>query len=95
MIRSATGLAACPLLAPAPAWADPAAEAEYVAMKVLVEEDVLSVHLTANDEGRLTILFGSQVADWQIDAVLEKLEQESAIHGVTHARSDTDFCLIR
>jgi len=35
------------------------------------------------------------VADWQIDAVLGKLENESAIHGVTHARVDTDFCPIR
>jgi len=35
------------------------------------------------------------VADWQIDAVLKKLEQEPAIKGVTHTRVDTDYCPIR
>jgi hypothetical protein len=95
MNRTVRNLAAGLLLAPALAWADAAAEAESAAMQVLVEENVLSVYLTTNDEGRLTLLFGSQVADWQIDAVLKKLEKESAIHGVTHARVDTDFCRIR
>jgi hypothetical protein len=95
MNRSMRNLAAGLLLAPALAWADAAADAEHAAMKVLVEEDVLSVYLTTSDAGRLTILFGSQVAPWQIDAVLKKLEQEPAIKGVTHAHVDTDFCLIR
>jgi hypothetical protein len=88
-------LTASLLLAPALACADPATDAEHAAMRVLVEENVLSVYLTTNDQGRLTLLFGSRVADWQIDAVLKKLDTESAIHGVTHARVDTDFCLIR
>jgi hypothetical protein len=87
-------LAASLLLAPVLAWADPAADAKHAAMQVLVEQNVLSVYLATNDEGRLTLLFGSQVADWQIDAVLKKLERESAIHGVTHARADADFCPI-
>lgn len=95
MNRIVRNFAAGLLFAPALAWADAAAKAENAAMKVLVEENVLSVYLTTNDEGRLTILFGSQVAPWQIDAVLKKLEQEPAIHGVTHAHVDTDFCLIR
>jgi hypothetical protein len=95
MNRTVGSLAAGLLLAPALAWADAAADAENAATKVLVEENVLSVYLTASDAGRLTILFGSQVAPWQIDAVLKKLEQEPAIHGVTHAHVDTDFCLIR
>jgi hypothetical protein len=89
------GLAASLLLAPVVAWADPAADAEHAAMRVLVEENVLSVYLATNDQGRLTLLFGSRVPDWQIDAVLKKLEEESAIHGVTHARVDTDYCPIR
>jgi len=88
-------LTASLLLAPALACADPATDAEHAAMRVLVEENVLSVYLATNDQGRLTLLFGSRVADWQIDAVLGKLENESAIHGVTHARVDTDFCPIR
>jgi hypothetical protein len=88
-------LTASLLFAPALACADPAADAEHAATQVLVDENVLSVYLTSNDQGRLTLLFGSRVADWQIDAVLGKLENESAIHGVTHARVDTDFCPIR
>jgi hypothetical protein len=95
MNRSMRNLTAGLLLAPALAWADAAADAEHAAMKVLVEENVLSVYLTTNDAGRLTVLFGSQVAEWQIDAALKKLAQEPAIHGVTHAQVDTDFCLIR
>lgn len=95
MNRSMRNLAAGLLLAPALAWADAAADAEHAAMKVLVEENVLSVYLTTNDESRLTLLFGSQVAEWQVNAVLKKLAQEPAIHGVTHAQVDTDFCLIR
>ena len=88
-------LAASLLLAPALAWAGAAADAEYAAERVLVEENVLTVYFTANDAGRLTLLFGRQVADWQIDAVLKKLEQEPAIKGVTHTRVDTDYCPIR
>ncbi len=95
MNRSVRNLAAGLLFTPALACADAAAEAEHAAMQVLVEENVLSVYLTTNDAGRLTILFGSQVAPWQIDAVLRKLERQPAIHGVTHAHVDTDFCLIR
>lgn len=88
-------LAALLLLAPALAWADFAADAEYAAERVLVEENVLHVYFTANDQGRLTLLFGRQVAGWQIDAVLKRLENESAIKGVTHTRVDTDYCPIR
>jgi hypothetical protein len=97
MNRSLRNLAAGLLLAPAPAlaWADAAADAEQAAMKVLVEENVLSVYLTTSDAGRLTLLFGSGVAEWQIDAVLKKLAQEPAIHGMTHAHVDTDYCPIR
>lgn len=90
-----TRLAASLLLAPALAWADPAADAERAAERVLVEEKVLNVHFTASDTGRLTLLFGRQVADWQIDAVLAKLQKQPAITGVTHARADTDYCPIR
>lgn len=88
-------LAALLLLVPALAWANMAAEAEQAAERVLIKENVLTVYFTANDQGRLTLLFGRQVADWQIDAVLEKLEKEPAIHGVTHVRVDTDYCPIR
>jgi len=83
------------LLAPTLAWASPAEDAERAAERVLVEENVLTVYFTTNDEGRLTLLFGRQVADWQIDAVLKKLEKEPAIRGVTHTRVDTDYCPIR
>jgi hypothetical protein len=83
------------LLLPALAWADLAKDAEYVAEQILVEENVLTVYLTANDEGRLTLLFGRQVPDWQIEAVLERLKAEPAIRGITHAKVDTDFCPIR
>jgi hypothetical protein len=83
------------LLAPALAWANLAGNAEHAAERVLIEENVLMVHFTANDQGRITLLFGRQVADWQIDAVLKRLEQEHAITGVTHARVDNDFCPIR
>ena len=69
-------LAALLLLAPALAWAGPVADAERAAERVLIEENVLTVYFTANDQGRLTLLFGKQVADWQIDAVLKKLEKE-------------------
>jgi hypothetical protein len=88
-------LAAPLLLAPALAWAGLAADAERAAERVLVEENVLTVYFTANDQGRLTLLFGSQVADWEIDHVLRRLEQEPAIRGVTHTRVDTDYCPIR
>ncbi|MFO7543801.1 MAG: hypothetical protein R6W97_13470 [Thiobacillus sp.] len=88
-------LAALLLLAPALAWANPAADAERAAERVLIEENVLTVYLTANDHGRLTLLFGRQVADWQIDAVLARLQKEPAIKGVTHTRIDTDYCPVR
>ncbi len=83
------------LLLPALAWADLARHAEYVAEQVLVEENVLTVYFTANEEGRLTLLFGRQVPDWQIAAVLERLNAEPAIRGITHAKVDTDYCPIR
>jgi hypothetical protein len=88
-------LAALLLLVPALAWANPATDAEQAAERVLVEEDVLSYYLTANDEGRVTLLFGKFVTDWQIAAVVKKLEKESAINGITHTRVDTDFCTLR
>jgi hypothetical protein len=88
-------LAALLLLAPALAWANHAADAERAAERVLVEENVLAVYFTANEQGRLTLLFGRQVADWQIDAVLKKLESDPAIRGVTHTQVDTDYCPIR
>ena len=88
-------LAALLLIAPALAWANFAADDERAAERVLIEENVLTVYFTANDAGRLTLLFGRQVADWQIDAVLKKLEQDPAIRGVTHTRVDTDYCPIR
>ena len=88
-------LAAPLLLVPALVWAGAAADAKYAAERVLVEENVLTVYFTANDAGRLTLLFGRQVADWQIDAVLKRLEHEPAIKGVTHTRVDTDYCPIR
>ena len=88
-------LAALLLLVPALAWANPAEDAKYAAERVLVEENVLHVYFTANDQGRLTLLFGRQVAGWQIDAVLQKLEKEPAIKGVTHTQVDTDYCPIR
>lgn len=87
--------AALLLLVPALAWADPAADAEYAAERVLQAEAVLNVHVTANDQGRLTVLFGRQVGDAQIAAVLTKLEQEAAIRGINHSRADTDFCPVR
>lgn len=83
------------LLTPAWAWANLAADAERAAERLLLEENVVHVYFTANDAGRLTLLFGRQVADWQIDAVLRKLEQVPAIQGVTHTRVETDFCPIR
>ena len=82
-------------VAPVLAWAGPAEEAERAAERVLLGENVLNVYFTANDAGRLTLLFGRQIADWQIDAVLQKLEQQPAIKGVTHTRVDTDYCPIR
>jgi hypothetical protein len=88
-------LIALVLCAPALAWAGLAADAERAAERVLLEENVLTVYLTANEQGRLTVLFGRQVADWQIAAVLHKLESDPAIRGVTHARANTDFCPIR
>ncbi len=88
-------LAAFLLLLAMPTWASPAVEAEYAAERVLVEEDVLSYHLTANDDGRVTLLFGKFVTDWQIAAVVKKLEKESTINGITHTRVDTDFCTLR
>jgi hypothetical protein len=90
-----TNLVATLLLAPALAWANPATDAEQAAERVLLEENVLSVYYTANDEGRLTLLFGRQVANWQIEAVVKKLELDPAIKGVTHTRVDTDYCPIR
>ena len=54
-------LAALLLLAPALAWANFAVDAEQAAERVLIEENVLTVYFTANDEGRLTLLFGRQV----------------------------------
>ncbi len=89
------GLAALLLMFPALAWANPAEDAKYAAERVLVEENVLTVYFTANDQGRLTLLFGRQVADWQIDAVLKKLAKESSVNGITHSRVDTDYCPIR
>jgi len=83
------------LLVPALAWADMAKQAEYAAEQILVEENVLFVYFTANDEGRLTLLFGRQVADWQVEAVLKRLNAEPAIRGITHAKVDTDYCPIR
>jgi len=88
-------LAALLLLVPALAWANPAQDSERAAERVLVEENVLHVYFTANDQGRLTLLFGRQVANWQIDAVLKQLEKEAAIKGVTYTRVDTDYCPIR
>ena len=88
-------LVACLLLIPALAWANPAADAERSSERVLVEENVLTVYLTANDQGRVTLLFARQVANWQIDAVLRKLQNEPAIKGVAHIRVDTDYCPIR
>jgi len=88
-------LASLLLLLPALAWANPAADAEQAAERVLAEEAVLSYYLTASEAGRLTLLFGKYVADWQIAAVLKQLEKEPAIKGVTHARVDTDFCTLR
>ena len=88
-------LAALLLLVPALAWADFAADAKHAAERVLVEENVLHVYFTANDQGRLTLLFGRQVAGWQIDAVLKKLEKEPAIKGITHTQVDNDYCPIR
>lgn len=88
-------LAALLLLMPALAWANLAADAERAAERVLLEENVLTVYFTANDQGRLTLLFGRQVANWQIDAVLKKLESDPAIKGVSHTRVDTDYCPIR
>ncbi len=88
-------LVALALLLPGLVWADAAADAERAAERVLVEANVLHVYFTANDAGRLTLLFGRQVADWQLEAVLRALEQEAAIHGITHARVDTDYCPIR
>lgn len=83
------------LLVPALAWANPAQDAERAAEHVLLQENVLHVYFTASDEGRLTILFGRQTADWQIEAVLKKFAGEPAIKGVTHTRVDTDYCPIR
>jgi hypothetical protein len=88
-------LAATLLLSPALAWANPAADAEQAAERVLLEENVLSAYFTVNDEGRLTLLFGRQVTNWQIDAVLKKLELDPAIKGVTHTQVDIDYCPIR
>jgi hypothetical protein len=88
-------LLAALLLIPALAWADLAKHAEYAAEQVLIEENVLTVYFTANDEGRLTILFGSQVPDWQVEAVLARLNAEPAIRGITHSKVDTQFCPIR
>jgi len=83
------------LLVPALVWADMAKQAEYAAEQILVEENVLFVYFTANDDGRLTILFGRQVPDWQIESVLKRLNAEPAIQGITHAKVDTDYCPIR
>jgi hypothetical protein len=80
---------------PALAWADLAKHAEYAAEQILVEENVLNVYFTANDDGRLTLLFGRQIADWQIEAVLKRLNADPAIRGVTHAKVETDYCPIR
>ncbi len=89
-------LAALPvLLAPLLAWAGMAEDAERAAERVLLEEKVLNVYLAGSDEGRLTILFGKQVADWQIEAVLARLNQEPAIRGVAHSRVETDYCPFR
>jgi hypothetical protein len=88
-------LAALLLLFAVPAWASPAADAEHAAERVLLAQNVLSYHLTANEAGRLTLLFGKFVADWQMDAVVKQLEQEPAIKGLTHIRVDTDFCTMR
>jgi len=88
-------LVALLLFAPALAWANLAGNAEHAAERVLLEENVLTVYFTANDQGRLTLLFSRQVADWQIDVVRKRLEQEPAIKGVTHTRVDADYCPIR
>lgn len=88
-------LAALWLLVPALAWANPAADAERAAERVLLEEQVLTVYFTANSQGRLTLLFGRQVAPWQIDAVLQRLALEPAIRGVSHAQAEIDYCPIR
>ncbi len=88
-------LAALLRFAPALAWASLAADAERAAERILVEENVLHVYFTANDAGRLTLLFGRQTTDWQIARVLQKLESDPAIHGITHTRVDTDYCPIR
>ncbi|MEQ1661453.1 MAG: hypothetical protein ABL877_02020 [Thiobacillus sp.] len=83
------------MLMPASSWANRGIEAERAAERILLSENVAHVYFTANDAGRLTLLFGNQVADWQIRVVLKKLEQDPAIQGVTHARAETDFCPIR
>ena len=88
-------LATLLMLVPVLAWAGPAEDAKYAAEQVLVAENVLNVYFTANDQGRLTLLFGRQIANWQIDAVLAKLAKEPAINGITHTRVDTEYCPIR
>ena len=88
-------LLAAMTLVPALAWADLAQQAEYAAERILVEDDVLHVYVTANDDGRVTVLFGRQTADWQIEAVLKRLEADPAIRGVTHAKVEIDYCPIR
>ena len=88
-------LATLLMLVPVLAWAGPAEDAKYAAEQVLVAENVLNVYFTANDQGRLTLLFGRQIANWQIDVMLAKLAKIPAINGITHAQVDTDYCPIR
>ena len=82
------------LLAPFLAWASVGDDAERAAVGILIEENVLNVYVASNDTGRITLVFGQQIADWQVASVVQRLNAEPAIHGVSHSRADTDFCPI-
>ena len=81
--------------APLWAWAGMAEDAERAAERILLEEKVLNVYFVGSEQGRLTILFGKQIAGWQIESILKRFNNEPAIRGVTHTRVDTDYCPIQ
>jgi hypothetical protein len=88
-------LACLALLFAGTALADPAWDSESAMLEILVNERVVNVDYTVNEDGRIIILFGAAVPDWQMREIMAKFEAHPAIPSVLRAKHDDNFCPIR
>lgn len=95
-MRKLLAVPASLLMLGAPTWAGNTAVTEYAVSQVLEQEGALFVSYNIDENGKISVLFGTNEPEWRMRNTVKALQSHPDIAArLFWSRIDTEFCAIR